>query len=76
MIFEPAFSTAQEVSSVSGRGVGMDAVRSVVDNLRGSIDIRTQRGVGTSVTFRFPVTLAIIDGLLVRVGKSTFILPL
>jgi two-component system chemotaxis sensor kinase CheA len=76
MIFEPAFSTAQEVSSVSGRGVGMDAVRRVVNDLRGSIDIRTQRGVGTSVTLRFPVTLAIIDGLLVRVGKGVFVLPL
>ena len=76
MIFEPAFSTAQTVSSVSGRGVGMDAVRRVVNDLRGSIDIRTQKGVGTSITLRLPVTLAIIDGLLVQVGGGVFVLPL
>ncbi|PWJ09695.1 chemotaxis protein CheA [Jannaschia seohaensis] len=76
MIFEPAFSTAQQVSSVSGRGVGMDAVRRVVNDLRGSIEIRTQKGAGTVVTLRLPVTLAIIDGLLVRVGDGVFVLPL
>ncbi|MEM6376484.1 MAG: chemotaxis protein CheA, partial [Pseudomonadota bacterium] len=76
LIFEPAFSTAQEVSDVSGRGVGMDAVRQVVNDLRGSIDIRTQIGVGSTITLRLPVTLAIIDGLLVRVGKGVFVLPL
>ncbi|SDZ17602.1 two-component system, chemotaxis family, sensor kinase CheA [Jannaschia faecimaris] len=76
MIFEPAFSTAQTVSNVSGRGVGMDAVRKVVADLRGAIDIRTGLGVGTSITLRLPVTLAIIDGLLVRVGDGVFVVPL
>jgi two-component system chemotaxis sensor kinase CheA len=76
LIFEPAFSTAKSVSSVSGRGVGMDAVRKVVNDLRGSIDIATQKGGGTAITLRLPVTLAIIDGLLVRVGDGVFVLPL
>lgn len=76
LIFEPAFSTAQEVSSISGRGVGMDAVRRVVNDLRGSIDIDTKKGIGTTITLRLPVTLAIIEGFLVRVGDSIFVLPL
>lgn len=76
MIFEPAFSTAKEVSSVSGRGVGMDAVQKVVTNLRGSIDVVTREGAGSEVTLKLPVTLAIIDGLLVRVGNGVFVLPL
>lgn len=75
-IFEPGFSTAKQVTDVSGRGVGMDVVRQRVESLRGSIDITSQRGSGTTVTLRLPLTLAIIDGLLVRVGESFFVLPL
>lgn len=75
-IFAPAFSTAKSLSSVSGRGVGMDAVSKVVSELRGSIDIETLPGQGTRITLRLPVTLAIIDGLLVRVGDGVFVVPL
>ena len=76
MIFEAGFSTAKNLSSVSGRGVGMDAVRRVVDDLRGSIDVRSTPGQGTEVTLRLPLTLAIIDGLLVDVDGDRFVLPL
>jgi two-component system chemotaxis sensor kinase CheA len=72
----PGFSTAREVTSVSGRGVGMDVVRRSVEALRGSIDIASKPGAGLTVTLRLPLTLAIIDGLLVRVGHAHFVLPL
>jgi two-component system chemotaxis sensor kinase CheA len=72
----PGFSTAREVTSVSGRGVGMDVVRRSVEALRGSIDIGSNPGAGLAVTLRLPLTLAIIDGLLVRVGQAYFVLPL
>jgi two-component system chemotaxis sensor kinase CheA len=75
-IFQPGFSTAKEVTDVSGRGVGMDVVRKSVDSLRGSIDVASQPGLGTKVTLRLPLTLAIIDGLLVSIGASSFVLPL
>jgi two-component system chemotaxis sensor kinase CheA len=76
LIFEPGFSTARQVTDVSGRGVGMDVVRRRVESLRGSIEVSSEQGKGTSVTLRLPLTLAIIDGLLVRVGPSCFVLPL
>ncbi|CUH39819.1 Chemotaxis protein CheA [Jannaschia seosinensis] len=76
LIFEPGFSTAEAVSSVSGRGVGMDAVRRVIDDLRGTVEVKSQPGRGTEVTLRLPLTLAIIDGLLVRVGNNPFVMPL
>jgi len=76
LILEPGFSTAREVTSVSGRGVGMDVVRRSVDALRGAIEIASQPGAGLTITLRLPLTLAIIDGLLVRVGPTFFILPL
>lgn len=76
LIFEPGFSTAETLSSVSGRGVGMDAVRRVIDDLRGAVEVKSQRGRGTEVTLRLPLTLAIIDGLLVKVGGGPFVLPL
>jgi len=76
LIFEPGFSTAKTLSSVSGRGVGMDAVRRVIDDLRGTVEVKSQKGRGTEVTLRLPLTLAIIDGLLVRVGDGPFVLPL
>lgn len=76
LIFAPGFSTARELSSVSGRGVGMDAVRSTVDALRGAVEVASRTGLGTRVTLRLPVTLAIIDGLLVRLGDAVFVIPL
>jgi two-component system chemotaxis sensor kinase CheA len=75
-IMEPGFSTAHELSDVSGRGVGMDVVRKNVEALRGSIEIASQPGLGTTATLRLPLTLAIIDGLLVRVGQARFVMPL
>ncbi|MEF2074245.1 chemotaxis protein CheA [Consotaella aegiceratis] len=76
LIFQPGFSTAKEITSLSGRGVGMDVVKRTIDGLRGSIDIDTKLGQGTTVTLRLPLTLAIIDGLLVRVGDSRYTIPL
>jgi two-component system chemotaxis sensor kinase CheA len=76
LIFEPGFSTAKQITDVSGRGVGMDVVRQRVDALRGSIDITSKREMGTCVTLRLPLTLAIIDGLLVSVDEAYFVLPL
>lgn len=76
LIFEPGFSTAQSVTSVSGRGVGMDVVKRAIDSLRGSIDISSEEGKGTIITIRLPLTLAIIDGLQVRVSGDYFVIPL
>jgi two-component system chemotaxis sensor kinase CheA len=76
LILAPGFSTAREVTSVSGRGVGMDVVRRSIEGLRGSIEISSKPGAGLTVTLRLPLTLAIIDGLLVRVGLAHFVLPL
>ena len=76
LIFEPGFSTADTISNLSGRGVGMDVVKRNVTALRGSIEVETARGVGTTIRIRLPLTLAIIDGFLVGVGESSFIVPL
>ena len=76
LILAPGFSTAREITGVSGRGVGMDVVRRSVEALRGSIEIASRPGAGLTVTLRLPLTLAIIDGLLVRVGGGQFVLPL
>jgi two-component system chemotaxis sensor kinase CheA len=76
LILTAGFSTAREITDVSGRGVGMDVVRRSVEALRGSLEIASKPGAGLTVTLRLPLTLAIIDGLLVRVGRSFFILPL
>ncbi len=76
MIFAPGFSTAAKVTSVSGRGVGMDVVKKAIEALRGTIDITSVRGVGSTITLRIPLTLAIIECLLVRIGPSFFVLPL
>jgi two-component system, chemotaxis family, sensor kinase CheA len=76
LIFAPGFSTAPKVTDVSGRGVGMDVVRRNIEALRGSVDLASKPGVGTTVTLRLPLTLAIIDGLLVRIGQAYFVLPL
>jgi two-component system chemotaxis sensor kinase CheA len=75
-LFHPGFSTAQTVSALSGRGVGMDVVKRTIEALRGSIDISTIQGQGTTVTLRLPLTLAIIEGLLIRVGEGRYIIPL
>ncbi|WPC67875.1 chemotaxis protein CheA [Rhodoferax ferrireducens] len=76
LIFEPGFSTAEKVSNLSGRGVGLDVVKRNITALRGTVSIDSTEGVGTTVTVRLPLTLAIIDGFLVEVGKSVFAIPL
>lgn len=76
LIFQPGFSTAQTVTNLSGRGVGMDVVKRTVDALRGSIDLSSRPGDGSDVSLRIPLTLAIIDGLLVRVGTGRYVIPL
>ncbi|MDH6269259.1 two-component system chemotaxis sensor kinase CheA [Rhizobium sp. SG_E_25_P2] len=76
MIFQPGFSTAQTVTNLSGRGVGMDVVKRTIDALRGSINIVSTPGKGSDITLNIPLTLAIIDGLLVRVGSGRYVIPL
>lgn len=75
-LFHPGFSTAQTISALSGRGVGMDVVKRTIENMRGTIDLSTKPGQGTTVTLRLPLTLAIIEGLLIRVGEGRYIIPL
>ena len=76
MIFEPGFSTADAVTDLSGRGVGMDVVRRNIEALRGSVGVDSERGKGTTITIRLPLTLAIIEGFGVGLGDDTYILPL
>ncbi|RJF79525.1 chemotaxis protein CheA [Azospirillum cavernae] len=76
LIFHPGFSTAKTLTSLSGRGVGMDVVKRAIDSLRGAIDIASTPNRGTEITLGLPLTLAIIDGLLVRVGKGRYVIPL
>lgn len=76
LIFAPGFSTAAKVTNVSGRGVGMDVVKKTIDSLRGTVEVSSQKGEGTTVTLKLPLTLAIIEGLLVEIDKQFFILPL
>ncbi len=76
LIFEAGFSTADQISNLSGRGVGMDVVKRNVTSLRGTIEIDSQAGAGTTMRIRMPLTLAIIDGFLVGVGTSSFVVPL
>jgi two-component system chemotaxis sensor kinase CheA len=76
LIFEPGFSTAAQVTSVSGRGVGMDVVRKHIEKLRGRIEIRSAVGRGATFLLKLPLTLAIIDGLVVTVGSERYIVPL
>jgi two-component system chemotaxis sensor kinase CheA len=75
-LFHPGFSTAKTISALSGRGVGMDVVKRTIESMRGSIDITTRPGAGTRMILRLPLTLAIIEGLLVRVGEERYIIPL
>jgi len=76
LIFEPGFSTASEVTEVSGRGVGMDVVRTVLDRLKGTVHVSSQPGKGTTIQLRAPLTLASIQTLLFRVGGRLFAVPL
>ncbi len=76
LIFLPGFSTAAQVTSVSGRGVGMDVVKRQIDSLRGTVSLASQLGGGTTTTLTLPLTLAIIDGLLVEIGSDQFIVPM
>ena len=76
LILAPGFSTAKTVTSVSGRGVGMDVVKRGIDALQGTIEIMSQKGMGTTITLKLPLTLAIIDGLLVRIEDHHYIMPL
>ncbi|MCW8878776.1 MAG: chemotaxis protein CheA [Kangiellaceae bacterium] len=76
LIMEPGFSTAEVVSDVSGRGVGMDVVKRNINNLGGSVEIESELGKGTTFTIRLPLTLAILDGQLIKVANETYVLPL
>ena len=76
LVFHPGFSTAKEITSLSGRGVGMDVVKRTIEGLRGKIDLSSKLGEGTTVTLRLPLTLAIVEGMLVRVGNGRYSIPL
>ena len=76
MIFQPGFSTAAAVTSLSGRGVGMDVVKRTIESLRGGLELSSPPGEGSQVALRIPLTLAIVDGLLVRVGTGRYVIPL
>lgn len=76
LIFKPGFSTAEKVTDVSGRGVGMDVVKRNIEGLGGAVSIKTALGKGTIFTLKLPLTLAIIEGMTVRVGRETYIVPL
>ena len=75
LIFEPGFSTAESVTEVSGRGVGLDVVRKNVERLRGRVDAQSVEGISTTLTLRIPLTLAVINGMMVRVGAEQFVIP-
>jgi two-component system, chemotaxis family, sensor kinase CheA len=75
LIFQPGFSTAREVSEISGRGVGMDVVKKAIEKLRGRVDIQTFPGRGSTFVISLPLTLAIIEGMLVRIGKDRYVIP-
>jgi two-component system chemotaxis sensor kinase CheA len=75
LIFQPGFSTAESITEVSGRGVGMDVVRGHISKLRGRVEVQSTLGEGSQFTIRLPLTLAIIDGMLLSVGEERFILP-
>jgi two-component system chemotaxis sensor kinase CheA len=76
LIFEPGFSTAEQITNLSGRGVGLDVVKRNINALHGTVEISSEEGVGTTVSVRLPLTLAIIDGFLIEVGRSVFVIPL
>lgn len=76
LIFEPGFSTAAAITNISGRGVGLDVVRKQIEKLNGNVSIWSEKGKGTKFTIKLPLTLAIIQGLLVRVGKEVYAIPI
>ncbi|MDR0473479.1 MAG: chemotaxis protein CheA [Treponema sp.] len=76
LIFEPGFSTAKQITSISGRGVGLDVVRRSIDKLNGTVTVSSEKGKGTKFTIKLPLTLAIIQGLLVRVGPEIYSIPI
>jgi two-component system chemotaxis sensor kinase CheA len=76
LIFEPGFSTAEKITNISGRGVGLDVVKTHIEKLNGTVTISSQQNVGSKFTIRLPLTLAIIQGLLVRVGKEVYSIPI
>lgn len=76
LIFLPGFSTAKKVTDVSGRGVGMDVVKKKISDIRGEVDVESEVGKGTTITIKLPLTLSIIDGLLVSIDSSPFVIPL
>ena len=76
LIMQPGFSTADKISNISGRGVGLDVVKTMINNLKGTISINSEKGKGTSFIIKLPLTLAIIQGLLVRVGKEVYSIPI
>ena len=76
LLFRPGFSTADKITEVSGRGVGMDVVQQNIKNIRGGVEIKSQTGEGTTIMLRIPLTMAIIDGMMIRVGSSLFIIPI
>lgn len=76
LIFLPGFSTAENVTDISGRGVGMDVVKKKIDEIRGTVEVETKKGVGTTTTIKLPLTLSIIDGLLVRIDDTKYVMPL
>ncbi len=76
LIFLPGFSTAKKVTDVSGRGVGMDVVKKKISDIRGEVEVESEVGKGTTITIKLPLTLSIIDGLLVSIDSSPFVIPL
>ncbi len=76
LIFQPGFSTAEKITGVSGRGVGMDVVRRNIQDLGGRIEVKSEEGAGTTFVIRLPLTLAILDGQLVQIGNFTYVIPL
>lgn len=76
LIFLPGFSTATKVTDISGRGVGMDVVRKKISNIQGEVDVDSELGKGTTISIKLPLTLSIIDGLLVNINKTSYVIPL
>ncbi len=76
LIFEPGFSTAKKVTNISGRGVGLDVVKKQIEKLNGNVSVWSEKGAGTKLTIKLPLTLAIIQGLLVRVGTEVYAIPI
>lgn len=76
LVFIPGFSTAKNITDISGRGVGMDVVKRKIDEIRGTVDLESKEGIGTTITIKLPLTLSIIDGLLVIIGDTKYVMPL